>query len=115
MGRIPRVAHRAELHVGARPAVGELVQIGLAQDNGACTLQVGDDRGVCRRHPVGQYPRASRSTHPSSGDIVFDGDRHPVQQAGRVRVVSRTGRAQGALSIDGDERAQRVVQEIDAL
>ena len=62
---VPRIAHRPELDVGARASVGELVQVGLAEDDGASLAQALDNRRVTLRYAVSEDSRASGSPQPA--------------------------------------------------
>src|ERR1051326_8102904 len=52
MLRIPRIAYGSELHIRTRAAVGELVQVGLAENDRASLPQPGHDRRLPIGNPI---------------------------------------------------------------
>ncbi|MCY1429243.1 hypothetical protein D9M71_451530 [compost metagenome] len=77
--RLEGVAHRAIGRTGADQAGGELVEVGLADQDGAGRAQAGD-HGRIGFGAVGEL-RAGGGGGPAGGvDIVLDGERHAVQR-----------------------------------
>ena len=90
----PGVVHRAIMGVGAGRAIGELVQVGLAEQHRAGALEALDRGGVEVRDPVGKERRAVGGGDPSGGVEVLDRDRDAVQRPAMVaRHDRRLGRA----------------------
>ena len=54
--------------------MGELIQVGLAQNRHACGLELLDDGGVVRRHPALEDLGGGRSGDALGNDHVLYGD-----------------------------------------
>jgi len=74
------IASDAPPWVGGADAVGKLVEIGLAEDDGAGRPQPGDDRGIARRDPVLQDARAGRRSKRPRREQVLHRDRYAQQR-----------------------------------
>ena len=108
---VPGVVHRAVVRVVGSCARGELLQVFLADDDGAGGLAAAHDLSIFIGHMVPQYLGAEGSGNASRGDVVFDADgytveRTPVLAAGQG-VLSLFGLCQRLLAHDGDEGVQR--------
>lgn len=62
-------------------ALGEFVEVGLAENRHAGGLELFDDGGVVRRHPALEDLGGGGGFDALGDDHVFDGDRH----AGKFR------------------------------
>ncbi len=106
-GEVPRVVGRAEGAVLGGGAHRELVHVGLAEDRQAVAAEPRDDRGVVRRHPAVEDPRAAGGRQATGGEHVLDRDRDAVQGApGLARLapaVGLLGGAQRSLGVDVQE------------
>ncbi len=104
---VPRVARRAVRRVLGGGAHGELVHVGLAEDREAGGLEARDDRGVVRRDPALEDPRAARGRQAGGGQHVLDGDRHAVERAQHLAPgaagVGLGGLGQRPLGVDVEE------------
>ena len=92
---VMRVARRPVDVVDGVPECAELGQVGLAQQNRACTPQAPYDHRIGARDPVGLQARAVRRRQARDVDDFLDRERHAVQRAERVaargRVIRRGG------------------------
>ncbi len=82
MALAPRVVDRPVVDVRAGGAVGQLVQVGLAEDHRAGALEALDRGGIVVRDPVGEQRRAEGGEDAPGGEQVLDRDRDALQ-AGR--------------------------------
>ena len=108
-----------EGRVLVRPAHGELVHVGPADQHGVGRLQPGDDRGVVGRAEVFQHPRGAGGRLALRAEHVLDGHRQPGQAAQRLArlaaAVDLLGLGQGRGRIDPQERPHRAVVPLDAV
>ncbi len=81
---VPRVVRRSVCRVLGGGAHRELVHVGLAQDRQARLAEARDDRGVVRRYPAFEDPRAARRRQALGGHHVLDRDRHAVEWRPRL-------------------------------
>ena len=100
--RVPRVDDVAEVRVLARHAPGELVGVGLADDDRALGLERRDGRRGATRDVVGEDRRRVGRPHARGVDEVLDEQRH-ARQAAR-HPGARPG--QGRLGAERDHRAE---------
>jgi hypothetical protein len=93
-----------------RAAVGEFVQVGLADQHRAGPAQAPDHRCIPVRHVIGEEGRAGRAAHPRDVDVVLDGDHEAVQRAGGIPLPRQLVQlvCSGARRLDGrrDEGAK---------
>ena len=116
---VPRILRRTERGVLGGRTHGELVHVGLADDGQAGFLDLGGDGRIVGRLPVAQDLRGAGGAQAARHHVVLHGDRHTRQavqglprRAARVH-VGRGG--QGALTVDGDEGVDAVIDGIDAV
>ena len=69
----------------------ELIQIGLADDDGPCPLEPGH-RGRVLRRLIGERRAGRRGRQTLDVDVVFYGDRHAIERPVGVRFVSQCPR-----------------------
>ena len=97
--QVPGIVGGEEGRVLVRPAHGELVHVGPADQHGVGRLQPGDDRGVVGRAEVRQHPRGAGGRLALRAEHVLDGHRQPGQRpqrlAGLAAAVDRFGLGQG--------------------
>ena len=79
--QVPRVAAGTVRGVLGGRAHGELVHVGLAEDDRAGLLESFRDGGVVRRVPALQDAAPARGGHPGGGEDVLDRDRDARQRA----------------------------------
>ena len=95
------------------------MQIRLADDERARSLEARDDRGVLVGHEVAEDLRARRRPDPARVDVVLDRDGDAVQRAqmiaGADHGLRRLRDLARLLSADGDVSVQRLVDARDAL
>ncbi len=114
----PRIAHRAVVTGGRGAAVGELVEVQLAEHDGASRVQSPRHFRVLRRDAVVVDAAGRGRAYAGGVDVVLERDRHPVQRAagrGGRQCVERFGARQRRLAADGDERVQLRVVGGDAI
>ena len=90
---VVRVAGRAERRVLGRRAHGELVEVRLADDDGAGGAQALDDGGVVRRPPAVEDLRRAGRRDAAGAEVVLEGDGHAGQRAGVVAGGDPRGRS----------------------
>ena len=78
---VMRVAGDPPPGIGIADAVGELVKVGLPEDDGAGRPESGDYGGIPRGNPVLKDARPRRRAHAAGGKQVFDGNRHAQQRS----------------------------------
>ena len=95
---IVRIAHRAERGLVARRAERELVQVGLADDDGAGAAQVRDDRRVVIRAGAAarSIPTSSASRRRRPDPSPTPGCRAAARDSGRRRCRPRPARPRRA-------------------
>jgi hypothetical protein len=82
--------------VPLRPG-GELVEVGLAERDGAGVDQPLHDKGMARRR-VGKFGAAGGGGHAGQVDVVLDGEGNAVErQRGRIAAFERAGIAEDGL------------------
>ena len=113
----PGIAHWPVMGVRAGRAVGELVQVGLADQHRARALQALDRGRVEVGHPVREQRRAVGGGDASGRVQVLDRDRDAVQGpemvAGHDRRLGGVGGGAGALRRHRDEGVQLRLQPLD--
>ena len=102
-----------EGRVLVRPAHGELVHVGPADQHGVGRLQLGHDRGVVGRAEVFQHPRGAGGRLALRAEHVLDGHRQsgqpPKRLARLAAAVDFLGPRQGGRRIDPQERLHAAV------
>ena len=81
-GQVVGVAGRTEGRVLGGGAHGELVEVGLADDDGTGRGQPLDDRGVVRRSPTLEDPRRAGRRDAPGAHVVLQRHRHAGQRSG---------------------------------
>ena len=118
-GQVPGVVRGEEGRVFVRPAHGELVHVGPADQHGVGRLQLGNDRGVVGRAEVFQHPRGTGGRLALRAKHVFDGHRQTGQQAqglaGLAAAVDFLGLGERGGRIDPQEGPHRAVVPFDAV
>ena len=116
---VPRVLGRTEGGVLGGRTHGELVHVGLTDDGQAGFLDLGGDGRVVGGLPVAENLGGAGGAQSARHHVVLQGDRHAGQavqgfprRAARVHVG---GGRQGALTVDGDEGVDAVVDRVDAV
>ena len=92
--RVARVRHRAEVLVLGGRAVGELVQVGLADVRVAGRLEQPHRLGRLARHVLGEQDRAVGGDEPGRVEQVLDRERDPLARLLRAGEEDALGRAQ---------------------
>ena len=111
-----RVGPNAEFSV--RRAHGELVEVGLADDDGAGGAQPLDDGGVVRRPPALEDLRRARRRDAPRAQVVLQRDGHAGERAGVVARgdprVDRRGGGPGLVGEDEVEGVELGLARVDA-
>ena len=87
--QVPGIAGDARQGAVADRLAAELAGGRLSDDDAACLPDALHRRRIDRGDVVGREPGAERASDAVHRDEVLDGDRHSVQQAGRVVVEDR--------------------------
>ena len=74
--------------------LSELIEVGLAQQRHACSLELLDDGSVVRRHPAFEDLGGCGGFDALGDDHVLDGDRHTSQ-------LRQGGLVFGGLGVEG--------------
>ncbi len=82
--RIVGVADRAADRADAEIAERELVEVGLAEHDGAALLHAGGDARIEPRPMIDQRQRAAGRGQLHGVDVVLEDDRHAVKRAARA-------------------------------
>ncbi len=86
--QVPGIArHLVSAVLGGR-AHGELVEIGLAQENRIRLAQFADDMGIIRRHEVFENLAAAGGGLPLGAQNVLDGDRNAGERTERFTALA---------------------------
>ena len=116
---IPRVPASAEEGVLGRSAIGEFVEVGLADEHRAGGPEPGHDFGIALRDPVGEEARPAGARDARDVDAVLDGDRHAVKKAQGPALARRgiRGPRGFACRLGGhcDESMEERIEFLDAL
>ena len=114
----PGIVDLAVMGVGRGGAVGEFLEIGLAEDDGASGFEALDDRGVVIGHPVLKQERAIGGERAFRGVEILHRDRDAVQRAEIIarcdRLLRRLRLLPGMIRHDRDEAVERAVEALDA-
>ena len=100
--RRPRVVSGAEMWARGEGAVGELMQVQLAEDDRSRLSQPRDDVCVPHRHVVGEDPRGRGRGRAGDVDHVLQRDRNAPERAALVRAFQRVRFGQGLVRSHGD-------------
>jgi hypothetical protein len=84
--RLEGVGHGAQRRTRAHQAGGELVQVGLAHQDGAGRAQAAHDGGVLIGH-IGEFGAGGRGGPARGVDVVLDGEGHAIQRQARQIAV----------------------------
>ena len=111
------IAHRSEDGVLARRAHGELVHVGLAEEDGVGGAEPGHRPGVVGGDVVPQYPAGAGGAAAAHADHVLDGNRDACQRpqflSRRLPAVDPRGRGQGFFGIDRDVGVHHGIDFVD--
>ena len=115
---VERVLRRLERRVLGGAAHGELVEVGLADHDGAGCHEPLDDGGVVWRAPAVEDPRRAGGRHAPGAHVVLERDRHPGERpgglAGGDALVDGIGGGTGVVGQHGDERVDVGLASVDA-
>ena len=112
----PRVDHRAEGGGGVGGAHRELIQIGLAEEDGTIAQQIGRDRAFVRRHERFQNAAGRGGAYAGGAEQILDGQRNAGERAvvaARQRRIGGGGLGTRQVRGDSDEGVQHRVQRVD--
>ena len=103
-GRVVGIGRRAVDLVFAGGAVGEFVQVVLADENGARLFQPPDDIGILLRDVIGEYPGSTGGRQAGDVDQVLAGVGDAAKRLAGIDILPDSGRpgARG-LEVEADE------------
>src|SRR6202035_3205365 len=109
---VPGIAGGTVVRVVGGYAVGEFVEIGFAEEDGAGFFELGPDYGVMQRDKIFQNFGAGGGADVLRVDVVFEGDGNAVERAAVAMAFAAAGSeefgfgffglGQGLLGGDGD-------------
>ncbi len=116
---IPGVAGQLKGRIFVRAAHGELVHVGLADQDRVGRLESGDDGRVVGRAEVLQHPRGAGRRLTLGAKQIFDGHRQPAQTPHRLALLAAAvdlgGAIESPLGIDAQEGLHPFIVILDAV
>ena len=116
---IPRIVYRTKVRDDGGSAIGKLVHVELAEDDGSGPLEPGHYLGVFVRNTIGKHSAPGGRPHPRRVDVVLEGDRDAVQWApptteGQLLLECPRARQRGVFS-ERDEGVDAFIKPVDSV